>query len=1355
MSTENSPSPASQREKLAHETLGPDFKPAPISVTTWTGGREENQDAFFSFAVMPESYYDRDLNEKENLKALSAAGYELVMVADGMGGHQGGAEASKVLTQTVMRVFAGEFARYYAQTTNKSLATASPEEIQQFVRDKMPVYNLKSLLRYAIVEGNKSIQGVAGYAEASKKPGSTIVASFFDRNTNKHVIANVGDSRAQKITQGGKLEQVTEDHSVVQRLLKAKVITEEEAQRHPARNEIYRSLNGQKIEKPVEYIDTFEVQLKPGEVLILNSDGLEVLSRDEIEKVVKEAKKDGTTIDRALVAAVDRKQLLALAEKIEFSGLLTSEEIKKIFEENAHQMKNSELAKLLFEKVEEARREAIYQELRAINVPGWVNKPTLAEKLRKGEVIADAVIGEAQQLANEGTIEKSDVNHLLNGKKFRKIEGYNHDNITVIIIGEVKNTFGTELINRAKSLWDSVINLFIGKDKKTSPATPTAQSPEQADAKPEKTGSLAKVWKWLISWKERRAAKRSAAEIRTASQSPEVSTGLTVEQSIQALLAILKTQDRNLLLKLGLIKNTQEEDDDSEAGGLADFVNELSRDQAETIQNREKITDLEARIEENRQAERDIATEVHNYLISLYGHNYLNHLSQDNRVYINRCNQDILGIRAIRADLERELEQARQEMGETDSSVKELTIDGLAFNPKRRRQVKLALERVISSNEDETKVANIRDALQKHLHALEASAWKPFEKLQQKPLFMKIKGIFEKLSGYTKTQWENRPRTVAEWKDRARDKSIERWEKRKDSYNKKEQVWRTSLNLESVTPEELTAWELALRKGQTLEARQVVALVLEQRVGSIPELNKHKKVLREAGIDLQHDLMDWLRFQWEKKLTDERIEADENVRKLKEAKANSPEARKELRKAIVAQTEAYLKWLNLKVYDHVKKSAILEAQLDRFGRPNATGIAKEDIEGTGWRGLVNNLKRYMSMPKMTAGQRDVAYYVTYFPSMIGLLTAPGLTAGAKNVIMGVTSGVSVGGEVIKQRIEAQYGGDSEAYWESLRAKEGLSSKVIFALQRIAVSKAVQSVRDGISGGAMAAQVSSLLGFDTFAYQLRESIDRAAQGLSGELPADLQEIVDQHPEIVSEMEDLQAELDRVTEEAAQQADSLRDELSDAQQAAKDLEVELGDAQQAAKDLEAELERKAQELLKEQEKVAEAAKEAAERSAAAQVTEEAAVEAAKEVTSKAVSHLPEALADYGDQVVQMKGGDFLGDVSALWTANRNLSAELDPANNANSMAGFLTRAFRALNPGVDPAKLDPEKTYNFLTEEAVKALLPEIRAAEKAVLERGIQSLDLPQQLMAAGIDGFTHPTFNDEQLALVLETVLNK
>lgn len=1343
MTPETAQATAPQREKFTHETLGPDYKPGPLSVTTWEGGREENQDAFFSFAVMPESYCAP--NEKENLKALSVAGYELVIVADGMGGHQSGAEASQVLTKEAMSVFVREFATYYEQVIQKPLASSSPAEIQQFIRDKMAA-NLPSLLRYAIVEGNKKVKNVAGYAEApvDKKPGSTIVATFFDRNTNKHVIANVGDSRAQKITSRGKLEQVTEDHSPVQRLLKMGSITEEVARNHPQRNVIDRSLSGQEIKKPTEYIDVFTVELKPGEVLILNSDGLEVLSRAEIEKVIKEAKQAGVTIDRALVGAVDRKQFLALSREMVNSGLFAEKDIKAIVEGNAGKS-IMELAKILLEKAEAARREAIFEELNAREITGWPDAKDIARKLKDGSINPDEVIDMASNLVFSGSVNGADVNHLLNGKRFRKIESYHHDNITVVTIGEVKNDLGNELLNRVGSIWESVRNLFKGIDKKTTPATTgTAQSPEQGDAKPEKSGPLAKAWKWLTSWKERRAAKRSAAESRTAPQSPEASTSLTVEQSIQALLATLKSKDRNLLLKLGLIKNTEEDEgDDSEIGALA----ELGRQRTETIQNAEKISDLEARIEKNKQAERDIATEVRNYLISLYGQDYLNHLNQDNHVYINRRHQDILDIRAIRADLERQLEEAKQETGEAvGSAVEELTIDGLAFNPKRRRQVKRALERVLSSNEEETRVADIKDALQKHLHVLETSAWKPFESLQQKPLFMKIKGIFEKLGGYAKKQWENRPKSFAEWKDRARDKSIERWEKRKDSYDKKEQTWRTKLNLESVSPEELTAWELALRKGQTLEARQLVALVLEQKIGSIPELNKHKKILKEAGIDLQYDLMDWLKFQWEKKLTDERMEADANVRKQKEEKAggNSPETRKELRKAIVAQTEAYLKWLNLKVYDHVKKSAILEAQVDRFGRPNATGIAKEDVNGTGWQGLVNNLRRYMSLPKTTAGQRDVAYYVTYLPSMIGLLTAPGLTAGAKNVIMGVTSGVSVGGEVIKQRIEAQYGGDSEAYWESLRAKEGLSSKVLFALQRIAVSRAIQSVRDGISGGAMAAQVSSLFGFDTFAYQLREGIDRAAQGLSGELPADIQGIVEQNPEIVAEMEELQAELDRVAEEAAQQAESLQTELSDAQQVAKDLEAKL---EERTRQLAAEQERLAEELAKPDVSQVE---EVVRPSVAPPVEE-----VAQEVATEAASHLPEALVDYGDQVVQMKGGDFLGDFSALWTANRNLSAELDPTSNANSMAGFLTRAFRALNPGVDPARLDPEKTYNFLTEEAVKALLPEIRAAEKVALERGISSLDLPQQLMAAGIEGRTYPVFNDEQLALVLKTALNK
>lgn len=709
--------PESKRKGYLHESLGPNYEPGPVTVSTWKGGREENQDAFFSLPVMFRDYLKQ--NERNGLLALSAAGYELVIVADGIGGHSKGGEASSRLTREVVGEFISQLSDFYRQITHRSLDLSSPEQIQKFVKETL-FSHLPSLLRHAIVEGNKSIRDIPGYEEVTKKPGSTIVATFFDRNTNRHVIANVGDSRAQRITNRGKIKPITQDHSPIQRMYRAGDLTEEEARNNPRRNELDRSLNGQDIGKPHDYIDIFSVQLKPGEALILNSDGLEELSRAEIEKVIKETRREDTSIDRALVAAVDRKQLLALAEKMEFSGLFTGEEVMDIFRENEHKIKNSELAGILFEKIEIARREAIYQELKSINVASWAEKDLWAEKLKNGDLSADAIINEVQRLVDEGIVKKVDVNHLLNGKRFRRIEGYNHDNITVITIGEVKQSLRNEFANTAHSILDSARSLLKGNDNKYKGSDSITVPHEQGSSNFEKISSTKKAKKLLKKLKEKYfAAGLTSENINT--QSSEGKTNPIIEQSVQDLLTIFGSKNKNLLFKLGLLKSAKKD-----RGGLSLWWGEsINRQRNETSDNQIAISDLEARIETNKKEEKRFEDQVFEYLFIKYGSYDSKNINNDDHSFIEKIYQNVINIRSVRADLERELEELKEKV-EKDAISNQLSIDHLSFNPKRKKQVKESLERMIARTEDENDVREIREALQKHLHTLEQNTWKPF-----------------------------------------------------------------------------------------------------------------------------------------------------------------------------------------------------------------------------------------------------------------------------------------------------------------------------------------------------------------------------------------------------------------------------------------------------------------------------------------------------------------------------------------------------------------------------------------------------------------------------------------------------
>jgi len=124
--------------------------------------------------------------------------------------------------------------------------------------------------------------------------GTTLVAAvvFGSRAT----VVNAGDSRAYLVRTGSSF-QVTVDHSWVAEQLRAGLLTAEEAHRHPRRSRITRALLGEPVEP-----DVFEVNLRPGDQLVLCSDGLwDVLSAERIAALLDPA----SALDSAVAGLVD------------------------------------------------------------------------------------------------------------------------------------------------------------------------------------------------------------------------------------------------------------------------------------------------------------------------------------------------------------------------------------------------------------------------------------------------------------------------------------------------------------------------------------------------------------------------------------------------------------------------------------------------------------------------------------------------------------------------------------------------------------------------------------------------------------------------------------------------------------------------------------------------------------------------------------------------------------------------------------------------------------------------------------------------------------------------------------------
>ena len=167
----------------------------------------------------------------------------LVVVADGMGGAQAGEVASGIVVETL----AGAFG---ADRLPDALADAIEEANERV---------------YSMAKGDRSLEGM----------GTTATAAWFGET--QLTIAHVGDSRAYRF-RDARLEQLTEDHSLVGGLVRLGKLTPQEAENHPQRSVILRAVG---VEASVE-VDVSEHDLEDGDVYLLCSDGLYSMVRDEV-----------------------------------------------------------------------------------------------------------------------------------------------------------------------------------------------------------------------------------------------------------------------------------------------------------------------------------------------------------------------------------------------------------------------------------------------------------------------------------------------------------------------------------------------------------------------------------------------------------------------------------------------------------------------------------------------------------------------------------------------------------------------------------------------------------------------------------------------------------------------------------------------------------------------------------------------------------------------------------------------------------------------------------------------------------------------------------------------------------------
>ena len=195
----------------------------------------------------------RDVNQDYVFSSAAPIGNlpNLLVVADGMGGHRAGEYASRLAV----------------------------EILKQSLTDSVET-NPEAMMKNAIIHANEGVLNAARQDAKLNGMGTTlVVATVIERTL---YFANVGDSRLYLINED--IKQLSKDHSLVQEMVRLGGINRDEAKYHPDRNIITRAIG---VKDEIE-IDFFEYRLQKGDVILMCTDGLcNMVEDEEILHIVK------------------------------------------------------------------------------------------------------------------------------------------------------------------------------------------------------------------------------------------------------------------------------------------------------------------------------------------------------------------------------------------------------------------------------------------------------------------------------------------------------------------------------------------------------------------------------------------------------------------------------------------------------------------------------------------------------------------------------------------------------------------------------------------------------------------------------------------------------------------------------------------------------------------------------------------------------------------------------------------------------------------------------------------------------------------------------------------------------------
>jgi len=222
--------------------------------------------------------------ELTNIIQSVSTPYGLYMVADGMGGHDAGEEASRIAIEYITRKILDSFNTAFELSENE----------------------VRQILEQAVFSANQEINKIARLK--NNNMGTTITIAY--TANNRAYILNVGDARAYWHS-NNKLKLISQDHSLVYRLYKIGQLSYEEIYQHPQNNQILCSLGEPELQQSLENLAEkanhpyfFNIALERGDGLLLCTDGLwQMLPDQQIEQVLNSTLSPQNAVDELVYLA--------------------------------------------------------------------------------------------------------------------------------------------------------------------------------------------------------------------------------------------------------------------------------------------------------------------------------------------------------------------------------------------------------------------------------------------------------------------------------------------------------------------------------------------------------------------------------------------------------------------------------------------------------------------------------------------------------------------------------------------------------------------------------------------------------------------------------------------------------------------------------------------------------------------------------------------------------------------------------------------------------------------------------------------------------------------------------------------